>query len=90
MSQIDTMDEYEKRIIRTALLDAQSEWLTEADKADSVTGRTIAVVIADAFSQEAEKYKKEKNFNDNGTDSPSDWIDKPAGDGEVSSSREGS
>lgn len=65
MDPLRQMDEYDKRIIRTAMLNAQSEWLTEADGADTRTARTIAVVIADAFSQEAEKYKtKETKFYD--------------------------
>lgn len=87
MNQLDMMDEYDKRIIRTALLNAQSEWLTEADGADSMTARTIAIVVADAFSQEAEKYKtKETNFHDHGTQisdsrGATSFLDEPRADG---------
>lgn len=85
MSLLSTTDEYAKRIIRTALLNAQSEWLMEADRAESVTARTIAVVIADAFSQEAGKYKtKETSFYDIDKGEPvGSWLDESAAAGEV-------
>lgn len=56
----------QKMAIRLALLDAQSEWLAEADTAETTTLRTVAIVIADAFAQEAEKYKqtKESSYDD--------------------------
>jgi hypothetical protein len=60
---VDTMTAYERALIRSAMLDAQSEWLNEAEKAekerDEKTSSIIARVIADAFLQEASKYKEE-------------------------------
>lgn len=47
----------EKESIRQAMLDEQSRWLEEADKADSFTQIAIAKVIAEAFGTAAEKYK---------------------------------
>lgn len=72
---------YEKTIIRAALLVAQSDWLEEAEhetENGSMTGRTIAVVIADAFGREAEKYKTQptKEMNDAGPL----WIDDERGE----------
>ena len=46
--------------IRDAMLDAAARWHDEADKQlsqDNMTGRTIAVVIAEALTQEANRYK---------------------------------
>lgn len=61
------MDDYDKRIIRDAMLEAQSEWLDFADTAEHPTQRGIGIVVADAFGREAEKYKtKETNFHDHG------------------------
>lgn len=48
-----------KRAKRQAMLDAQARWLSEAEKADTATLRSIAVVIADAFGKEAEQYKED-------------------------------
>jgi hypothetical protein len=42
---------------RTALLEAQSRWLDEADGASTPTLRTLARVMADAFAQEAARFK---------------------------------
>jgi hypothetical protein len=42
---------------RTALLEAQSRWLDEADSASTPTLRTLARVMADAFAQEAARHK---------------------------------
>jgi hypothetical protein len=42
---------------RTALLEAQSRWLDEADSASTPTLRTLARVMADAFAQEAARFK---------------------------------
>lgn len=46
-----------KQEIRAAMLDAQSRWQYAADNADSLTQRSIGLVIADAFAREAEQYK---------------------------------
>lgn len=48
---------YEQSLIRKALLAAESEWLEQRERAETLTQRTIALVIADAFHQEADKYK---------------------------------
>ena len=82
------MPDHEKMAIRLAMLDAQSEWLDGAEAAETITGRTIAVVIADAFEREAEKYKtKETKFYDldGGTliNSGSAWDDERSGTTEV-------
>lgn len=51
--------EYERALIRKAMLTAQSEWLEESDRDGAHPAeRTIALVIADAFKKEAEKYKE--------------------------------
>jgi hypothetical protein len=54
------------RVIRDAMLKEQSEWLEEADKADSFTMIAVAKVIAEAFGKAAAKYKttKETDFHD--------------------------
>lgn len=47
--------------IREAMLAAAAKWHDEADKqsaADNMTGRTIAMVIAEAFTKEADLYRK--------------------------------
>lgn len=60
-----TMDDYDKRIVREAMLKAQSEWLDEADNADSFTMIAVAKVIAEAFGKQAELYKtKESGYDD--------------------------
>lgn len=42
---------------RDALLEGQSRWLEEVERAETLTQRTIAQVIADALGHEAERYK---------------------------------
>src|SRR5690606_6681324 len=42
---------------RDALLEGQSRWLEEVERAETLTQRTIARVIADALGHEAERYK---------------------------------
>lgn len=51
------MTEHEKKIIRLAMLEAESDFLTEAEVAETPTLRTLAVVMADAFGKRAERYK---------------------------------
>jgi hypothetical protein len=51
------MDTATKATVREAMLNAQSRWLENAETADHPTGRTIALVIADAFGKEATEYK---------------------------------
>jgi hypothetical protein len=46
-----------QREIRKAFLDAQSRWLENAENATTATERAIAMTIADAFSQEAYRFK---------------------------------
>ena len=61
------MTDGERRLIRDAMLAAQSEWLDEADNATSFTMISVAKLIAEAFSKQAELYKtKETDFNDHG------------------------
>lgn len=43
---------------RDAMLEAASRWQGEADTAETRTLRTVAVIIADAFTQEADRYRK--------------------------------
>jgi hypothetical protein len=51
-------------LIRDAFLAEQSEWLKESDDSETLTLRTIARVVADAFGRAAEKYKtKEDAYN---------------------------
>jgi hypothetical protein len=56
----------EKEAIRHALLKAESKWQGEVDIAETMTQRTIARVIADAFHQEADEYKTTKETVDHG------------------------
>lgn len=42
--------------IRNAMLQAESDWVGRAEKAESTTERSVALVVADAFHQEALKY----------------------------------
>lgn len=65
MGLVKGIGDGDARIIRDAMLDAQSNWLTAADVAATSTERAVALVIADAFKTEAEKYKtKETHFHD--------------------------
>lgn len=87
-----TNDTYERRVIRGAMLDAEANWLAEADRADSMTMRSVARTVADAFHNEAELYKtKETNFNDKLTESVvgRDSDDESAAVGEVPPAGEG-
>ena len=60
--------EDESRVIRLAMLAAQSEWLEEAELSTSFAAEAISKLIAEAFEKEAAKYKtKEMNFNDHGS-----------------------
>ena len=52
--------QHERQVIRDALLGEQSVWLEEAENAETLTQRTIARVIADAFKQSADKFKETK------------------------------
>lgn len=51
------MDTTTKAAIREAMLLAQSEWLGNAEATDNRTERTIALVIAEKFGDEANRYK---------------------------------
>lgn len=51
------MTEHENAIIRAAMLVAQSDWLEEADRATNFAQSAVAKVIAEAFANEAAKYK---------------------------------
>jgi hypothetical protein len=58
----------EKQAIREAMLAEQSDWLEQADRADSFTQIAIAKVIAEAFEKAAAKYKDEKKTEGWGDD----------------------
>jgi hypothetical protein len=53
MTDVDT-----NAVIRTAMLSAAGKWRDEADTAETMTGATVARVIADAFTREADQYRK--------------------------------
>lgn len=52
-------DAERRRIVRQAMLDAQSRWLDEANTAETLTLRTLATLFADVFRQEADAYRVE-------------------------------
>lgn len=45
---------------RRAMLDAQSRWLDEAETVKHPTSTAIAMLFAEQFAREAERYKKER------------------------------
>jgi len=60
---------------RQAMLDAQTKWLEEAAKAETLTLKTVARVIADAFGKEAEEYKEDISTRTEGWG----WSDETTG-----------
>jgi len=65
----------ERQAIRQAMLKAQAEWLGDAEMSGAtMTEKTVARVIADAFGTEANKYKDEVMKEMNG-DVPSGFFD---------------
>lgn len=64
MGKKEIFTDDEKYTIRRGMLVAWSRWLDEADAAESMTTRTIARVIADAFAQEADNYKTKETSGD--------------------------
>lgn len=43
--------------VRVAMLDGQTYWLDQAEKADGAVGRVVAETVATAFAAEADKYR---------------------------------
>lgn len=68
----------ENEAIRQAMLTEQSEWLEEADKADSFTQIAIAKVIAMAFGKAAAKYKTKETKDRGDIIGTRSWLDELA------------
>jgi hypothetical protein len=74
------MTDMVKMAKRQAMLDAQTKWLEEAEKGETLTLRTVSRVIADAFGKEAELYKEDINTRAGGWGD--EWLDGFEGDDE--------
>jgi hypothetical protein len=64
--KIKEMTAYERDFARKILLTHQSEWLDEAEAAETPTLRTVAIIMADAFGKTAELYKETKETRHDG------------------------
>ena len=71
------MTDMVKMAKRQAMLDAQTRWTDEAERAETLTLRTVATLIADTFRQEAELYKEDLSTRTDGGWSDDNFTGSP-------------